>query len=88
MPVHISATTNCAGRCTTCAPPAFTISELRAVYEAVWGTTLDPRNFHRKVTKTPDFVVPTGETTTRDGGRPAQLFRPGTARALHPPLVR
>ncbi|MGH3464816.1 MAG: NUDIX hydrolase [Kribbellaceae bacterium] len=69
-------------------PPAFTISELRAVYEAVWGTTLDPRNFHRKVTKTPDFVVPTGETTTRDGGRPAQLFRPGTARALHPPLVR
>jgi 8-oxo-dGTP diphosphatase len=69
-------------------PPAFTISELRAVYEAVWGTTLDPRNFHRKVTKTPDFVVPTGETTTRDGGRPAQLFRAGTARALHPPLVR
>jgi 8-oxo-dGTP diphosphatase len=66
----------------------FTISELRAVYEAVWGTTLDPRNFHRKVTKTPDFVTPTGETTTRDGGRPAQLFRPGTARVLHPPLVR
>jgi ADP-ribose pyrophosphatase YjhB (NUDIX family) len=66
----------------------FTISELRAIYEAVWGTTLDPRNFHRKVTKTPDFVHPTGETTTRDGGRPAQLFRPGTARILHPPLTR
>jgi len=50
-------------------PPEFTISELRGVYEAVWGTPLDPRNFHRKVTKTADFVVPTGGTTTRDGGR-------------------
>jgi 8-oxo-dGTP diphosphatase len=66
----------------------FTISELRGIYEAVWGTALDPRNFHRKVTKTPGFVVPTGETTTRDGGRPAQLFRRGTARVLYPPLVR
>jgi 8-oxo-dGTP diphosphatase len=68
--------------------PEFTVAELRAVYEAVWGVPLDPRNFHRKVTKTPGFVVPTGETTTRDGGRPAQLFRPGTARTLHPPLIR
>jgi len=66
----------------------FTISELRGVYEAVWGVPLDPRNFHRKATKTQGFVVPTGETTTRDGGRPAQLFRRGTATVLYPPLVR
>jgi 8-oxo-dGTP diphosphatase len=66
----------------------FTISELRGIYEAVWGTDLDPRNFHRKATKTPGFVVPTGATTTRDGGRPAQLFRRGPARTLHPPLTR
>jgi 8-oxo-dGTP diphosphatase len=66
----------------------FTISELRGIYEAVWGIELDPRNFHRKVTKTLGFVVPTGATTTRDGGRPAQLFRRGTARTLHPPLTR
>jgi 8-oxo-dGTP diphosphatase len=66
----------------------FTISELRGVYEAVWGVPLDPRNFHRKATKTQGFVVPTGETTTRDGGRPAQLFRRGTAAVLYPPLVR
>ncbi|MFC6161469.1 NUDIX hydrolase [Kribbella jiaozuonensis] len=69
-------------------PPEFTISELRGIYEAVWGTPLDPRNFHRKVTKTADFVTPAGTTTTRDGGRPAQLFHRGTATTLHPPMTR
>jgi 8-oxo-dGTP diphosphatase len=66
----------------------FTISELRGIYEAVWGTPLDPRNFHRKATKTDGSVEPLGATTTRDGGRPAQLFRSGSARALYPPLTR
>jgi len=69
-------------------PDEFTIAELRRVYEAVWGTTLDPRNFHRKVTGTPGFVVETGRTTTRDGGRPAQLYRPGGAALLHPAMLR
>ena len=66
----------------------FTIAELRRVYEAVWGTALDPRNFHRKVTGTPGFVVETGHTTTRDGGRPAQLYRRGQATLLHPAMLR
>ncbi|ADB29553.1 NUDIX hydrolase [Kribbella flavida DSM 17836] len=66
----------------------FTISELRGVYEAVWGVALDPRNFHRKATRTEGFVEPVGATTTRDGGRPAQLFRRGAATTLHPPLTR
>ncbi|WP_020391060.1 NUDIX hydrolase [Kribbella catacumbae] len=69
-------------------PDEFTISELRGIYEAVWGVLLDPRNFHRKATKTDGFVVPVGATTTRDGGRPAQLFRRGPAVTLHPPLTR
>ncbi|MGH9225676.1 MAG: NUDIX hydrolase [Acidimicrobiales bacterium] len=69
-------------------PDDFTIAELRRVYEAVWGTSLDPRNFHRKVTGTPGFVVETGRTTTRDGGRPAQLYRRGDAVLLHPPMLR
>lgn len=69
-------------------PDAFTINELRQVYEAVWGTELDPRNFHRKVTGTPGFVAPTGETTTRQGGRPAQLYRRGDAELLHPAMLR
>lgn len=69
-------------------PDEFTVAELRRVYEAVWGTTLDPRNFHRKVTGTPGFVVETRRTTTRDGGRPAQLYRRGDARLLHPAMLR
>ncbi|MFI5668679.1 NUDIX hydrolase [Streptomyces sp. NPDC051704] len=69
-------------------PPAFTVGELRRVYEAVWGVALDPRNFHRKVTGTPGFLVPAGGTTTRQGGRPAQLFRAGGATLLNPPMLR
>lgn len=69
-------------------PPEFTVGELRNVYEAVWGVPLDPRNFHRKVTGTPGFLVPTGGTTSRQGGRPAQLFRRGTATLLNPPMLR
>lgn len=69
-------------------PPEFTIAELRHVYEAVWGTELDPRNFHRKVTGTPGFVVETGATTTRNGGRPAHLYRRGDRVLLHPAMLR
>ncbi|PBC85494.1 8-oxo-dGTP diphosphatase [Streptomyces sp. 2224.1] len=69
-------------------PPEFTVGELRRVYEAVWAVALDPRNFHRKVTGTPGFLVPTGGTTTRQGGRPAQLFRAGGATLLNPPMLR
>lgn len=66
----------------------FTIAELRRVYEIVWGVTIDARNFHRKATKTDDFLEATGRTTTRDGGRPAQLYRRGPAVLLSPPLTR
>lgn len=68
--------------------PEFTITELRNVYEAVWGVDLDPRNFHRKVIATDGFVQQTDRTVAATGGRPAQLFRAGTATELHPPLVR
>jgi 8-oxo-dGTP diphosphatase len=69
-------------------PPEFTVGELRRVYEAVWGVALDPRNFHRKVTGTPGYVRPTGGTTTRQGGRPAQLFTRGDVTLLNPPMLR
>ncbi|MBB2890645.1 NUDIX hydrolase [Flexivirga oryzae] len=65
----------------------FTISELRAVYEAVWGARLDAANFHRKVTGTPGFVEATGEMR-RGRGRPAALFTAGSAQSLNPPLTR
>jgi 8-oxo-dGTP diphosphatase len=66
----------------------FTVAELRHVYEIVWGVRLDPRNFHRKVTGSPGFLVPTGRRTTRNGGRPAQLHRRGDATLLNPPITR
>ena len=66
----------------------FTVAELRRVYEVVWGIELDPRNFHRKVTGSPGFLVPTGRSTTRNGGRPAQLYRRGAATILNPPITR
>jgi 8-oxo-dGTP diphosphatase len=76
----------------------FTIAQLRAVYEAVWGTRLDPRNFHRKATETPGFLEDTGRMTAGDAGRPAALFRLApearptaghpTRAVLNPPLMR
>lgn len=66
----------------------FTVAELRRVYEIVWGTALDPRNFHRKVTGAHRFLVETGSTTPSGGGRPAQLYRRGSAVLLHPPMLR
>ena len=66
----------------------FTVAELRHVYEVVWGVELDPRNFHRKVTGAQGFLVPTDSYTTRNGGRPAQLYRRGDATLLNPPISR
>lgn len=69
-------------------PEEFTVAELRKVYEIVWDTPLDPRNFHRKVTGADRFLRPTDTFTVRDGGRPARLYRRGPAELLHPPMLR
>ncbi|WP_214367411.1 NUDIX hydrolase [Pseudonocardia sp. H11422] len=69
-------------------PPEFTVTDLRRVYEAVWRTTIDPRNFSRKVTSADGFLEPTAALVTGGRGRPAQLFRRGPATALHPPMLR
>ncbi|MEU5510553.1 NUDIX domain-containing protein [Streptomyces fungicidicus] len=71
-------------------PPEFTLGELRQVYETVWGTALDRPNFRRKVLATPGFVeaVPGAARLTGGRGKPAALYRAGTAAALHPPLLR
>lgn len=68
--------------------PEFTITELRRVYEAVWGVALDPRNFNRKVLSTEGFVVELTGKLSSTGGRPAQLFTAGPAQTLSPPLAR
>lgn len=69
-------------------PPEFTITELRKVYEIVWGQTLDQRNFHRKITAADGALIPTGQQTKRNGGRPANLYRPGPVSILHPAIPR
>jgi 8-oxo-dGTP diphosphatase len=66
----------------------FTVAELRHVYEIVWGVKLDKRNFHRKITHAGGFVEATGESTTRGGGRPAELFRNNGATGMRHPLLR
>ncbi|WNI19892.1 NUDIX hydrolase [Actinacidiphila sp. ITFR-21] len=72
-------------------PESFTITELRAVYETVWGAPLHAGNFHRKVLSVPGFVESTGGTDARPGSRGgprARLYRAGDATLLHPPLLR
>src|SRR5579859_726740 len=69
----------------------FTLSDLRAIYEEVWGVPQDPSNFRRKVLRQEGFVVPQGESSGprgSQGGRPADLYRRGSARVLWPPLRR
>jgi 8-oxo-dGTP diphosphatase len=70
-------------------PEEFTVADLRRVYETVWDAELDPRNFHRKLTSSEGFLLPTGEEVQGDRGRPAALYRAGqNGRRLHPALLR
>jgi 8-oxo-dGTP diphosphatase len=73
---------------TTFCPPEFTVTQLREVYETVWGVELDSSNFHRKVTRTDGFLVPTGGKAASGGGRRAILYRTGPATRLYPALLR
>lgn len=61
-------------------PPAFTIRQLRQVYEAVWGVSLDPGNFQRHVRQSGAFEPrvappsPAGLGGQTERGRPASLW--------------
>jgi 8-oxo-dGTP diphosphatase len=68
----------------------FTLAELRAVYEAVWGVQLDAANFRRRVVTEGGWVIPTGERAQPGpaGGRPAELYRAGDAWDRGGPLHR
>jgi 8-oxo-dGTP diphosphatase len=59
----------------------FTMAELRAVYEAIWGVQLDAANFRRSLVAEDGWVIPTGRTARPGptGGRPAELYRAGRA---------
>ena len=52
----------------------FTLSQLRNVYEAIYGRKLDAPNFRRRMLST-GMVEPTGEKLARGAHRPACLYR-------------
>ncbi len=68
----------------------FTLAELRAVYEAVWGVQLDAANFRRSVVSEDGWVIPTGRRVRPGpaGGRPAELYRAGQAWSHGGPIHR
>ncbi len=66
----------------------FTVADLRRVYEATWGVELHAANFRRKVTSTPGFITPTGETVNLGRGKPAVLFERGPRSTLTVPILR
>ena len=72
--------------------PEFTLTELRRVYEVIWGAEFDAGNFQRKMRGTEDFVVETGNTRPSPvgRGRPAATFR-AKRKGVHPlstPITR
>ena len=70
-------------------PPEFTITQLRKVYEAVWGTRLDPANFQRRILRSEGFISPLDKWTrpAGKGGRPARLWEAeGVSQRLSPPF--
>ncbi len=68
----------------------FTITELRKVYEIVWGVSINPGNFQKKVLSSPGFVEDTGKNalSLSGGGRPARLYRSGSATLINLPIRR
>lgn len=71
-------------------PETFTLSDLRRVYESVWGENLHVSNFRRKVLSTPGFVeaADTKGESVFETGRLAQLYKKGDAKILHPAIMR
>jgi 8-oxo-dGTP diphosphatase len=70
--------------------PTFTLAELRAVYEAVWGVHLDSANFRRSVLGEDGWVMPTGRRARPGsaGGKPAELYRAGRMWKYGSPIRR
>ncbi len=67
------------GSATAFLPPAFTLAELRGIYEAVWNVHFDAANFRKRVLADEGWVIPTGKRARpgSSGGKPAELYRAG-----------
>ena len=62
-------------------PPAFTVGQLRRVYEVVWGVRLDPANFHHDFEASGVF-----ERTGSAGTPPPRPGRPGALWTVRHPM--
>ena len=54
-------------------PQSFPLSDLQAVYESIFGRSLDKRNFRRRMLSQ-GIIRPTGRTVSRGAHRPAELY--------------
>jgi 8-oxo-dGTP diphosphatase len=54
-------------------PTEFTVSDLQAVYESIFGRAFDKRNFRRRMVSQ-GIIKPTGRTHAGGAHRPAELF--------------
>jgi 8-oxo-dGTP diphosphatase len=54
-------------------PREFTLRDLQAVYESIYGRSFDKRNFRRRMISQ-GLIRPTGRTSTHGAHRPAELF--------------
>jgi len=55
-------------------PEKFTLTQMQRVYEAIFDTVFDKRNYRRKINKMP-YLIPLNEFQSGVSHKPAQLFR-------------
>jgi len=54
-------------------PEKFTLTQMQRLYEAIFNTTYDKRNYRRKVNKMP-YLIPLEEVQTGVSHKPARLY--------------
>ncbi|THH41839.1 NUDIX hydrolase [Neolewinella litorea] len=60
-------------------PPEFTLTELQHLYEAIWDTELEKRNFRKKILSM-QLIIPLDRMQQGVSHRPARLYRFDEAR--------
>lgn len=55
-------------------PPKFTLTHMQMVYEAIFNTTYDKRNFRRKINKM-SYLIPLNERQEGVSHKPARYYR-------------
>lgn len=69
----------------------FSMSELRSVYEIVWGVNLLPSNFRRKMLSVPGLLDPVEgkkRSPNSKGGPASELYKATALENIYPPLKR